>query len=179
MRFSVWIGVLCSMGGIAGLGLVIAFSLTGWGEPGTAEYQTYELLNRLMAVALLFMAAGWVGAWPLLSGYGRWAAIIAFLGTFTIAIGTAAEFWLYSDLPYSGTSLRQTAFAVAGIGGIIQDIGAMVVGVSIRRSDVWPGWAAGVFMLAIPLDILAFSALGTNFLVSAVIALVLGWILRK
>jgi hypothetical protein len=87
--------------------------------------------------------------------------------------------WLYSDLPYSVPNMRQTAFGLASIGGLIQDIGTMVMGLSIWRSGLWPRWAAGLFLLALPLDILAFFAIGITFLVSAVFALVLGWILRK
>jgi hypothetical protein len=177
MRFSVWTGVVCLLGGIAGLGLVLAFSLTGWGEPGTAAYRTYELLNRLMAVALLFMAAGWFGAWRQLEGFGRWAALVAFLGTLMIALGTTAEFWLYSDLPYSGPSMRQTAYATASIGGLVQDIGAMVAGVSIWRSGFWPRWAGILLLLSLPLDFLAFFTIGSPFLVSTVLGLAVGWLL--
>jgi hypothetical protein len=172
-----WIGILSLIGGVVGFILIVAFSITGWGEPGTAAYNTYELLNWLMAVALFFMAAGWVGVWRLLPGFGRWAALVALLGTLMIALGTAAEFWLYTDLPYSGPSMRQTAYVTASIGGLIQDVGAMAAGVTVWRSDVWPRWVAILLLLSLPLDFLAFFTIGTPFLVSAVLALVIGWIL--
>lgn len=47
-----WLGVVSVLGGITALPLMVAFMATGFGEPGTAAYQTYELLNRLMAISL-------------------------------------------------------------------------------------------------------------------------------
>jgi hypothetical protein len=176
-----WFGRLSLIGGIAGVLLVLAFSATGWGQPGTAVYTRYELLNRLMAVSLLFMAAGWLGAWLVLSGFGRWAALLAFLGTILIAIGTAAEFWLYSDLPYNppneGWTMRHTAYTTASIGGLVQDVGAMAAGLKVWRSGIWSRWVVIILLLSLPLDFLAFFTIGSPFLVSAVLALVIGWIL--
>lgn len=68
-----WLGVISLLGGISAIPLMITFNLTDWGEPGTSAYQTYELLNRLMSVALLLMIPGWVGLGLLIpTGYGRW-----------------------------------------------------------------------------------------------------------
>jgi len=53
------LGILSLVGGITVVPLMIAFARTGWGTPGTAAYETYELLNRLTAFSLLLMAAGW------------------------------------------------------------------------------------------------------------------------
>lgn len=73
-----------------------------WVVPlATAAYQTYEFLNRSNAIVILFMAAGWLGAFLLLEGFGRWAALVALIGTLLYTFGTAAEFWLYSDLSYN------------------------------------------------------------------------------
>lgn len=53
-----WLGVFSLLGGITAIPLMVAFLATGFGEPGTAAYGTYERLNRLMAVSLLLMSAG-------------------------------------------------------------------------------------------------------------------------
>ena len=45
----VW-GRLSLIGGLTAVLLLIAFTQTGWGAPGTAVYQTYELLYRLLAL---------------------------------------------------------------------------------------------------------------------------------
>lgn len=171
------LAVLSLIGGALGTLLIVAFSITGWGAPGTAAYQTYELLNRLMATALLLMAAGWLGSWQALAGYGRWAALAALLGTLVFALGTAAEFWLYSDLPYGVPNMRQTAFTVGSMAALVQDIGAMTAGICVWQTGVWPRWAALVLLLALPLDFFAFFVMGTTFLVSVVLALMLGWVL--
>ena len=171
------LAVLSLIGGALGTLLIVAFSITGWGALGTAAYQTYELLNRLMATALLLMAAGWLGSWQALAGYGRWAALAALLGTLVFALGTAAEFWLYSDLPYGVPNMRQTAFTVGSMAALVQDIGAMTAGICVWQTGVWPRWAALVLLLALPLDFFAFFVMGTTFLVSVVLALMLGWVL--
>jgi len=54
-----WLGVLSVLGGITAVPLMIALLATSFGEPGTAAYDTYERLNRLMAGSLLLMTGGW------------------------------------------------------------------------------------------------------------------------
>lgn len=73
--------------------------------------------------------------------------------------------------------MRQTTFAVASMAALVQDIGAMTAGIYVWRTGAWPRWAAVVLLLALPLDFFAFFVMGTTFLVSAVFALILGWIL--
>lgn len=167
-------GILSLVGGLTAIPLLVAFSVTGWGAPGTAVYQTYELLNRLMAAALLLMAGGWVGVWRALAGYGRWAAILALGGVLIMAAGTAAEFWLFTDLPYAGENGRQAAFTATSIGGLLLSMGATGVGLSIRRSRFWPRWSAIILLLALPLDMVAFFLLGSPFVTATVFALILG-----
>lgn len=92
------LGVLSMAGGVAAVPLITALTLTGWGTPGTAAYQTYELLNRLMAFSLLLMMAGWMGLFLVMPrGYGRWAVLLALAGATFMVIGNAAEFWLFSE----------------------------------------------------------------------------------
>jgi hypothetical protein len=53
----------------------------------------------------------------------------------------------------------------------------MAVGLTVWRSGIWPRWVAILLLLSLPLDFLAFFTIGSPFLVSAVLALVIGWIL--
>lgn len=175
MKQTRFLGILSLVGGITAVPLLITFYQTGWGAPGTAVYERYELLNRLMAGVLLLMGAGWLGVWQLLLGYARWAALLAFFGVLTIAVGTAAEFWLYSDLPYGADNMRQTAFAVVGMGGWLLDVGAMVVGTAVWRSRIWPRWYAIILLLALPMDIIAFIYLNSPFMTATVLANLIGW----
>lgn len=173
------LAILGLLGGITAVPLILAFSQTGWGLPGTSAYQTYELLNRSMAVSLLLMSAGWFGViliWP--NGYGRYAAILAFIGSLIMVAGNAAEFWLFSDLPYgSGSNWRNTAWSVFGIGSMLLDVGAMILGVAVWRSRLWPRWSALILMLAFPIDLAAYFLLGSPFGATAVLALLIGTLL--
>lgn len=167
-------GILSLIGGITAVPLLVAFSMIEGGSVGTAAYQTYELLNRLMAVALLFMAAGWLGVGQIVKGYGRWAARSAFIGVLIMVLGTAAEFWLYSDLPYSGESMRQVAYSTASIGGWLHDLGSIALGIFIWRTRIWPRWRAVILLLALPIDIAAFFWLNSPFTAATVLALIVG-----
>lgn len=169
-------GTLAFLGGLAGLVLLAAFQQTGWGQPGTIAYERYELLNRLMALALLLMAAGWWGLrQPGLAG----AASLGLLGTLLMAGGTAAEFWLYTDLPYGGFNARGAAFTVTSLSGWLNYAAAIMMGVKLWRRG--SGWAL-FFGLAPLLDIVAFFVAGVIFAAPTYLALVTGtflWIGRS
>ena len=169
------LGIAVCLGGVMAVLLIFAFSQTEWGAPGSAAYQTYELLNRLMTGALLLISVGWLGllfVWP--GGYGRWGAALAFIGSLVMVIGVSAEFWLFSDLSYAGSTMRQVAYSTFSIGSLLLDIGAMVAGAAAWRSRIWPRWSALILLLTLPLDLAAFFWLDSVFLASTVLALVVG-----
>ena len=174
-----FLGVLGLTGSITAVPIIIAFTQTGWGTPGTPTYQSYELLNRLMTFSLLLMAAGWLGVVLLcVHGNGRWGAILAFVGSIIMVAGTAAEFWLFSDLPYSqGSNLRNAAWSTFGLGSLLLDVGAMILGIAIWRSRLGSRWRAVVLLLALPMDFAAFFLLGSPFLGAAILAFVVGSLL--
>ena len=169
------LGGLALVGSVMAVFLIIAFEQTGWGRPGSFAYQTYEMLNRRMAAALLLMAAGWLGMvlW-LPKGYGRWAAVITFISSLLMVVGVAAEFWLYTDLPYAEANLRSAAFSLFGLSSLALDLSLTVLGISLWRSRLWPRWSALILLLALPLDLVAFFWLDSIFLASTILALVMG-----
>jgi hypothetical protein len=169
------LGGLALVGGVMAVFLIIAFEQTGWGRPGSFAYQTYEILNRRMAAALLLMAAGWLGMvlW-LPKGYGRWAAVVTFISSMLMMVGVAAEFWLYTDLPYAEANMRSAAFSLFSLSSLALDLCVTVLGITLWRSRLWPRWAAFVLMLALPLDVAAFLGLNAIFLASTILALVVG-----
>lgn len=171
--------LLAAVGGGVGILVIIALCMTGWGPPGTDAYVTYERLNRLMAITLLMTAPVWVALSLRLSAYGRWAALVACIGVVTQAVGTAAEFWLYSELPYEGAGMRQFAYSAASVGGLLFGLGAMVSGVDLWRTQRAPRRLAGLLLLALPLDITAFLALNASFLSPVLLALAVGWALGR
>ena len=183
------LGLLSLAGGLAAIPLMIAFALTGWGAPGTAAYRTYELLNRLMAIALLLMAGGWLGLVLRLAtidrrsgqalkspgGYGRWGAWLALLGAVGMVLGNAAEFWLFSNLSYDCCNVRHTAWGTFLLGLLVTAIGATVSGAALLRTQDGPRWSGVILALALPLFLLGFGV--APFLGPAVLALGLGWLL--
>lgn len=174
------LGILSLIGGFSVIPLMIAFALTGWGEPGTAAYQIYEMLNRLTSISLLLMVAGWLGLVLVIQpGYGRWGAILALIGSIAMLIGNAAEFWLFSDQPYSDPgNLRSASWMAYSLGSLVMDVGATLAGVALWRTRTRPGWIAAILLLALPLDIVAFFVF-SPFLGPAVMAIALGWWLIK
>lgn len=174
-RFIQLLGILCFVGGITAVFLIITFEQTGWDKPGSLVYQTYEMLNRHMAGTLLLMAAGWLGmVFWLSQGYGRWAATGAFISSLLMVVGVAAEFWLYTDLPYAQTNMHSTAFLLFGLSSFALDLSVMVLGISLWRSRLWSRWSALVLLFALPLDLASFFWLDSIFLAAAILALVTG-----
>ncbi len=169
------LGILCLAGGITAVFLIIAFEQTGWGSPGSLVYQAYEMLNRRMAGALLLMAAGWLGMvlW-LPQEYGRWAAIGTFISSLLMVVGIAAEFWLFTDLPYAQANMRSAAFSLFSLSSLTLDLSVTILGISLWRSRFWPRWSALILLLAFPLDLASFFWLDSIFLAAAILALVTG-----
>lgn len=173
------LGLFSLLGGLLGILLVTAFSMTGFGYPATAAYRVYEMLNRFTALPLLLMACGWLGlALMLPSGYGRKAARVTFAASFVMTFGTAAEFWLFSDQPYGvWTNGRMASFMAFFIASLILYVGATVIGLYMWRAGTGLRAGAVVLMIAIPLYIVAMITVGSNFIVPALLALVSGWLL--
>lgn len=170
-----WLGLLSLLGGISAVPLMVAFAVSGWGEPGTAAYQTYETLNRLTAFALLLMVPGWIGLFLALPrGYGRWGALAALVGALLMVAGSAAEFWLFSDLSYECCNARHTAFGSFSLGSLVTDLGALVAGIAMMRRGSGPRWLAALLILALPLDVAGFFLL-SPFAAATALALALGW----
>lgn len=174
------LGWLSIAGGIAGVALSLAIAATGWGEPGSAAYQTYETVNRLTSFALLLMAFGWLGATLALpKGYGRTGAAVAFLASVVMVIGNAAEFWLFTDLPYGDpTNARSLSWMAYLLGGLLQTIGATITGIYILRAGMWSEASAWVLILAFPISVAGFMLI-SPFLGPASLAIVTGWNLFK
>ena len=173
------LGLLSFLGGLLGVVMVAVFAANDFGYPGTAAYRTYETLNRLIALPLLLMACGWLGlALCLPSDAGRKGAWLAFVASILMAAGTAAEFWLFSDQPYCvWTNGRMASFMAFLIASLSLYICATLVGIHLWRAESGPRPAAAILMAAIPLYIAVVFTLNSNFLIPALLALVVGWIL--
>lgn len=172
-----FLGLLGIIGGLLGIALSFGFAATGWGEPGTAAYSTYEQLNRITGVALLLMAGGWLGvAWVMPKGYGRGGAWVAFIASIAMFIGNAAEFWLFTDLPYGDpTNARSLSWLAYLFGSLVQAIGATVAGIYAWRTGSWPKLGAFVLIMALPIAAFTFVFL-SPFFGPSVLAVTAGWL---
>jgi hypothetical protein len=165
-------GGLAISGGAAVLILDLILNDLLWGAPGTAAYSRYELLNRMMALALLLIAAGLTGLFRLLpSKYGRWAVTLPLIGLLGMAAGTAAEFWLFTNLSYEGSNLRHMAFNLFSMSSLVLDIGATWLGIILWSKYIGPHIIAFIFVLALPIDFAAFFLLDSIFLGAGLLAL--------
>lgn len=169
------LGLLGILGSLCGIALSIAFFATGWGDPGTAAYRAYELLNRLMSITLFLMAGSWLGlALSMPRGYGRAGAWLAFVASLAMMGGNAAEFWLFTDLPYGDpTNARSISWSIYLFGSLIQTIGATAAGIFGLRAGLWPMLGTYLLVLALPIEIFSFIS-GGPFIGPAVLALVAG-----
>ena len=128
---------LLILGGVLWGGWYFGMEWVGWGEPGTARYERYELYNRIAPGVLLLLAAATQGAHRALGHrHGRWGAAgchLASGGLAVMALGSALEFWLFTDSSYGAGSLRGLGWGTYCIGLLLFYIGTALFGAVLRR----------------------------------------------
>jgi hypothetical protein len=159
------------LAGLAGAMLALALAVVGnevsWGPPGTSAYATYELLNRVAALPLLLMAAAPIALLrlPGVRGnrLGRVAAVGLLVGLAASVVGSVAEFWFFSDDPYSGAgSLGRNVSFIGGyfLGSIVVFLSMVGIGLWGMRTRNIPTWAAAPLLL-LPVAFVALSVAGS------------------
>ena len=104
-------------------------------------------------------------------------ALIAWIG---MVAGTAAEFWLYSDLPYGEDNLRNTAFSVFSISSLVVGLALLAFGLVTFIRHQLPRYYSIVLILYLPIDIAMFVTDQSIFSASALVAiLIAGLTLRN
>jgi hypothetical protein len=169
------------LGAIALLG--VAFLVPDdWGPPGTESYRAYELVNRIMGIALAACALAPVSVRlahrPVVVGgaarVGLWLVAIGMIG---MAMGSAAEFWIFSGSPYQGAGSEGRNIAFVGgfmVGSLLVLLGSPVAGVGLIRDGVMPRWIGLTVLLATPAGIVAAVVSGQLLLWVPLSALALG-----
>ena len=133
--------------GMAVVGLVGAIALaaigvagqSAWGPPGSAAYTAYELMTRLTGAGLVMM-----GAAPLAlrrAHIGRDVTTarrplrILVVAIVVMAIGSAAEFIVFTTAPYSGpgSETRNLSWLTFLAAGMVAVIAATLSGVAFLR----------------------------------------------
>jgi hypothetical protein len=160
--------------------VTLVITWAGWGQPGTAEYEMYELLNRLAALPMLLMAAAPLALLGMQTirdeRRGTIAAVTMLVGLVAMAVGTSAEFWIFTDEPYSGSgSEGRLASYLLGtfLGGVVALVGMALVGTWGLRRATLPRWTAiALIGLPIALVVLPFTPLSPYLAIPAGVLLV-------
>ena len=146
--------------------MALAFFPPDWGPPGSQEYVGYQLWNRLWTPALVCMFLGFLGfllskrSTPAASNKGLLALLLG--GLSLMILGNVAEFWVFTDVPYSGgrgLNVRDAAWMAFLLGSLLAIIGSTTFGLLavVRR---WPPrWLSFAFALAMPATI-ALASIG-------------------
>lgn len=131
-------------------------------------------INRLLAFSILLMALGWLGlALRSPGGYGCRGAWLALAGVILMVNGIAAQFWLFTDSSYACSNARLAAWETFLL---VAAIGATVSGTALLQTQHSLCGGGSFLALALPLFIFGFHV--APFLGPAVLALMLGWLLR-
>ncbi len=152
------LGAAALVGGSIWIGL--RFFSPDWGPPGTSAYLGYELWNRFWAPALALMAAGFVGLWRdpryAVSQVGRVGLAFLVAGLAIMAAGNAAEFWVFTNIPYGGDgpTPRDLSWMSFLIGSLLALIGATVAGNAMAAGHFVPGWLSTALAIVLPATLL-------------------------
>lgn len=154
-----WLGII---GAVAWMSLIVLMA-GGWGPPGSADYGRYEANSQLWVFALALMACGFIGLFlryrtGAASALGRTATVPILLGFVLMMAGNVAEFRFFSHLPYEAGNARMWAWIIFLLGFLSVLVGSLLLGVSMRRQQVLPQWAAWTFLLALPATFVAAAA---------------------
>lgn len=174
MKYLKPLGVI---GLLSGLVTLIAIMIVGdtFGFPGSAEYMTYETFNRFMAVLLALqtcsLLAFLMGQHEVLGRFDKRVLTIALVAWAAMALGTAAEFWLYSDLPYPRTAtdfnMRRVAFTLFFLGSLSAGLALLVLGLRLSKTSILSHLFGAVLILYLPMFVALFFAGPSIFIAPA------------
>lgn len=168
----------CSLAGLlSGLAATLSIVFVGdaFGYPGSEAYRIYENFNRLMAIFIAAETGAFIAFFSQnKDAFGRIARVAAaavLLAWMGMAAGTAAEFWLYSDLPYGVNNMRSAAFSVFSISSLIAGLALFLLGLRIVMSGQLSR-SLGIFLvLYLPFDIALFAAGQSIFLAPSLVSI--------
>src|SRR5918997_5664362 len=135
-------GLAAMLGGVLWPLWVVVEQSVGWGEPGSAAYQRYELINRLLPLAILPVVVGLVGLHVVLRRSYGWlgtAGFVAILVGFALMlVGSVGEFWMFTEQGYALPNLRDASWTLFLLGHPILAIGTVLFGIATARAKVLP-----------------------------------------
>ncbi len=172
--------ILSALGLVGAFAAIASILLVGdtFGYPGSSEYRIYENFNRAMAIFISFQTCALLGFnfqyGGALRRVGRVALYLAIIAWIGMALGTAAEFWLYSDLPYGEANMRDVAFSVFSISTLLGGLALLVLGLDLLLSRALPRYFAVIIILYLAVDIVFWIMGQSIFLASALVSLSFG-----
>lgn len=137
-----WCGLAAMLGGVLWALWAVVVQSVGWGEPGSAAYERYELINRLLPLALLPVVVGFVGLHVAQRRRYGWLGTTGFVlvlaGFAIILVGSAGEFWAFTEQGYALPNLRDTSWTLFLLGHPVLAVGALLFGLATARAQVFP-----------------------------------------
>ena len=164
MKYQTAFGVIGLMSGMAALVAIMVVGDT-FGFPGSEEYLTYEVFNRSMAVLLALqtcsLIAFFIGHREVLGKLDKRLVSIALIAWAAMALGTAAEFWLYSDLPYPRTpadfNMRVAAYLLFFFGLLTAGVALLMLVIRLIKRRIINRLLGAAIALYLPLFLLGLS----------------------
>jgi hypothetical protein len=180
-----YIRTLSIVGLLSGSAAVISAMSIGdtFGLPGSAAYRTYENFNRLMAILIALETCAFIALYlrqrNVFRRMGRIAALVVVVAWIGMAVGTAAEFWFFSDLPYGADNMRSVAFSIFSISSLIAGLVLLALGLWIFISRHASRSFGVLMMLCLPIDISLFVADRSIFLASALASIAIAILILR
>ncbi len=113
----------------------------GWGQPGSAAYERYELINRLLSLTILLVVVGLFGLHAVLRRSYGWLGTMGFVtllvGFALMVAGSVGEFWVFSAQSYDALG-RTASWALFLLGHLVLAIGTVLFGIATARAKVLP-----------------------------------------
>lgn len=135
---------------------------------------TYESFNRIVAVFLALQSASllafYIARQDRLGRFDRRLLAIALVTWAAMAVGTAAEFWLCSDLPCPGATfevsdinMRMVSFSLFFFGSLLGGLVLLVLGIRLARNGTSDRLYAVLCILHLTLFFVGSAIFGSLF----------------
>lgn len=144
-----WCGLAAMLGGVLWPLWAGVVQGIGFGEPGSAAYERYELANRMLPLALLPVVVGCLGLHAAQRRSYGWLGAAGFavvlVGFALVIAGSAGEFWAFSDQAYAMPNGRDASWTLFLLGHPVLAVGTALFGAATARSRIFPGEAGMMF----------------------------------
>jgi hypothetical protein len=118
--------------------MFMAAGSSDWGPPGTGTYESYQMMNRLVAVPAVLLVLGVFGTGfqgrKSLGVLGWMSWLLGLAGSLLVLAGNVSEFWLFTSRAY-GDPARSLAWASFILGVALLLVAGFLAAVRAGRSQ--------------------------------------------